>query len=152
MSHPSQPVLTFLLRSPLHRPIHPAPSSAEQHDSNQPRPASDPIVSEGGPDYKPTTQQGAEPIEEGTGGSATVGERTSITPSLPSRSSVSSVSELTDVGLDHAEELDGLSKDNILDNETGVQTRGVQSDAYAKEKEVDAAVDAAVEGDEGQKQ
>ena len=50
------------------------------------------------------------------------------------------------------EELDGLDKENILDNETGVQTRGVESDAYKSEKEVDAAVDAAVDGDEGQKQ
>jgi hypothetical protein len=50
------------------------------------------------------------------------------------------------------EELDGLDKDNILDNETGVQTRGVESDAYAKEREVDEAVDAAVGADEGQKQ
>lgn len=68
------------------------------------------------------------------------------------RAQRSVLTDLPPLTLSHAEELDGLDKENILDNETGVQTRGVDSDPYKQEKEVDAAVDAAVDGDEGQKQ
>ena len=66
----------------------PPTHSAKQHDSNQPRPDTDPVVSEGGDDYKPTTAQGAEPTEEAVGGSATVGEREFLIPTLPSAISI----------------------------------------------------------------
>ncbi|CED84435.1 hypothetical protein [Phaffia rhodozyma] len=84
--------------------------SAEQRESNQPAPDSAPVVDQGGDDYVPPANSGED-----------------VAPS-------------TETGVVGSQELDGLDQSNILDDESGVTTRGVQQDAYKQEKEIDEAV------------
>lgn len=35
------------------------------------------------------------------------------------------------------EEIDGLDQENILDDEKGIKTRGVEQDVYAEERKLD---------------
>lgn len=37
----------------------------------------------------------------------------------------------------YLEEIDGLDQDNILDNEKGIKTRGVEQDVYKEERKLD---------------